>query len=188
MKSHSTLLNIFILVLIPASTLAVKAINDTKKYPVCIDDSDCEKKNLDGHACFQYFCYPWQPKEQQASDPVRPLESCRKDNDCPQMQGGPAKCFRHFERRKVTYGVCVASIDRCDVHDDCYAKGGKCCNGYCCNEDYFQALSEMPCFNDLGCKVRSLFKNSQCAEVLELSLFFFAPLRRDLPSAVSIRH
>ena len=39
--------------------------------------------------------------------------------------------------------------------EDCYAKGGECCNGYCCNEEYFSALAEMPCFNDLGCSVRS---------------------------------
>ena len=73
------------------------------------------------------------------------------------MLGGPAKCFRHYERRKVTHGVCVPSIDTCDKHDDCYAKGGKCCNGYCCNEEYFEALGDMPCYNDLGCQVQSVF-------------------------------
>ena len=83
----------------------------------------------------------------------RPLELCRQDVDCPKMLGGPAKCFRHYERRKVTHGVCVPSIDTCTNHDDCYAKGGKCCNGYCCNGEYFNALADMPCFNNLGCKV-----------------------------------
>ena len=140
--------------LFPSYTFAVQAINDTKRFPICIDDSDCEKRNLDGYACFQYFCYPWDNKPSMASDPPRPLELCRKDKDCPKMLGGPAKCFKHYDRRRVTHGVCVPSIDRCDTHDDCYAKGGKCCNGHCCNEEYFVALGEMPCFNDLGCKVR----------------------------------
>ena len=150
MKSHYLYLTTILL--LPASTLAVQAINDTQKYPVCIDDSDCEKRNLDGHACFQYFCYPWEKKPVEASVST-PLALCRKDVDCPNMLGGPAKCFRHYERRKVTHGVCVPSIDRCSEHEDCYAKGGKCCNGYCCNNEYFEALADMPCFNDLGCKV-----------------------------------
>ena len=140
--------------LLPASTMAVLLINDTAKYPVCISDSDCEAHNFDGYACFQYFCYPWQNKPQMASEAeLRPLKTCRKDSDCPHMQGGPAKCYRHYEKRKVAYGVCVPSIDKCSTHSDCYAKGGKCCNDYCCNEEYFQALADMPCFNDLGCKV-----------------------------------
>ena len=149
MVHYSLLLSL----LLPASTLAVLAINDTKRYPVCIDDSDCEKRNLQEYACFQYFCYPYEKNAQTASEAVLPLDQCRKDKDCPSMQGGPAKCFRHYERRKVTYGVCVPSIDRCDNHEDCYAKGGKCCNGYCCNQEYFDALAGMQCFNDLGCKV-----------------------------------
>ena len=139
--------------LLPVSTLAVIAINDTKSYPVCISDSDCDKQKLDGYACFQYFCYPWEKKAKMASE-ERPLELCRKDRDCPNMLGGPAKCFRHYDRRKVTEGVCVPSIDTCNDHDDCYAKGGRCCNGYCCNEEHFQALSMMPCFTNLGCQVK----------------------------------
>ena len=75
MKSQS--LNLLVLVLLPASSLAVIAINGTERFPVCIDDSDCEKRNLDGHACFQYFCYPWEPKATEASEPERPLATCR---------------------------------------------------------------------------------------------------------------
>lgn len=48
------------------------------------------------------------------------------------------------------------TIDRCNSHEDCYAKGGKYCNGYCCNGEYFNALVDMPCFNDLGCKVQKI--------------------------------
>ena len=145
--------------ILPASTLAVIAINDTKKYPICIGDSDCEANNLDGYACFQYFCYPWEKKATVASEAaLRPLQLCRKDVDCPKMLGGPAKCYRHYERRKVTHGVCMPSIDRCEKHDDCYAKGSKCCNGFCCNNEYYDALSDMPCYSDLGCVV-SIFIN-----------------------------
>ncbi len=86
---------LFVLCLLPLSTVAVLSINDTSKYPVCIDDADCEKKNLDGYACFQYFCYPWEKKPASASiGQDQPLELCRKDSDCPKMLGGPAKCFR----------------------------------------------------------------------------------------------
>jgi hypothetical protein len=150
----SFLPSVLLLVALPASTLAVIAINNTDKYPVCVEESDCEKKNLDGYACFQYFCYPWQKKASEASQPPKPLEPCMRHSDCPQMQGGPAKCFRHYLRRTVTWGVCVPSIDRCDYHDECVGKGGKCCNGFCCNTEYFEALKIMPCFNDIGCKVK----------------------------------
>ena len=61
MKNHYLLTTVLLLPCI-TTTLAVKAINDTEKYPVCVSDSDCEQKNLIGHACFQYFCYPWQDK------------------------------------------------------------------------------------------------------------------------------
>ena len=141
--------------LLPTTILAVMEINDTTKYPVCTANSDCENYNLgvNQFACFQYFCYPW-VKKAQTADANQPLQLCRRDNDCPNMRGGRAKCFRHFERRKINHGVCVPSVDECKVYDDCYAKGGKCCNGYCCNEEYYQALADMPCFNNLGCKVQ----------------------------------
>ena len=62
MKSQHILTTILVSTYI-SSSFAVKAINDTELYPVCIADSDCEKNNLDGHACFQYFCYPWKKEE-----------------------------------------------------------------------------------------------------------------------------
>ena len=67
MKNHYYLLTTILLLPCITTTLAVKAINDTEKYPVCVADSDCEKKNLIGHACFQYFCYPWQEKATEVS-------------------------------------------------------------------------------------------------------------------------
>ena len=67
MKNHYYLLTTVLLLPCITTTLAVKAINDTEKYPVCVADSDCEKKNLIGHACFQYFCYPWQEKATEVS-------------------------------------------------------------------------------------------------------------------------
>ncbi len=66
----------------------------------------------------------------------------RRHSDCPPMRGGPAKCYRHYSRRKVTQvtqqtsavtnnnnfvyvfqGICVASIDHCDTKEDCVGKG-----------------------------------------------------------------
>ena len=142
--------------ILPAYTLAVQQINDTDKYPICMTNEECEAKNLDGHACFQYFCYPWKKQAKLASE-KKPLELCRTSKDCPKMLGGPAKCYRHYEKRKITSGICVPSIDTCEVHEDCYAKGGKCCNGFCCNEEYFSALADLPCFTNLGCKVSKKF-------------------------------
>ena len=142
--------------ILPAYTLAVLQINDTDKYPICMTNDECEAKNLDGHACFQYFCYPWKKQATLATEKP-PLELCRTSKDCPKMQGGPAKCYRHYEKRKITSGICVPSIDTCETHEDCYAKGNKCCNGFCCNEEYFSALADLPCFTNLGCKVSKKF-------------------------------
>ena len=147
--------------LVTATTLfsvaqAVKQINDIKKYPACLEDSDCETRHkLQDHACFQYFCYPWKKTAVTASAKPKPLNECRRNKDC---ASGAApnqrqKCFRHHDKRKITSGICVDSFDDCDSHDECIGKGGKCCNGYCCNGDYFEAIKSFPCSTDLGCEV-----------------------------------
>ena len=64
-----------------------------------------------------------------------------------------------YSHLKVTNGVCLDgdSHERCEVHDDCAGKGGKCCNapdGYCCSEAYFGAMKELPCKENFGCQVR----------------------------------
>ena len=42
------------------------------------------------------------------------------------------------------------------MHDDCLGSGGKCCNGFCCNEKYFNEIKNLECFSDDGCKVKIL--------------------------------
>ncbi len=111
---------------------AVQTMNDTDKYPACIEDNDCRR--LENHACFQYFCYPWQAVSAVATDLPMPLNLCRGNKDCPRVGAEKQECFRHHDKRKITSGICVPSIDTCTEHDDCEDKGGKCCNGYCCNE------------------------------------------------------
>ena len=56
------------------------------------------------------------------------------------MTKTPTKCFK--ERGK---GVCVSEADynKCESHEDCQAKGGKCCSDYCCNEKYYNSLNEI---------------------------------------------
>jgi len=33
----------------------------------------------------------------------------------------------------------------CEAHDECKDRGGKCCNDYCCNKEYFDALQKLAC-------------------------------------------
>ena len=61
---------------------------------------------------------------------------------------------------QVTNGVCLDSdsTEMCYEHGECAGKGGKCCNGYCCSEDYFDAMKQLPCTNNEGCQVQNMFK------------------------------
>ena len=62
--------------------------------------------------------------------------------------------FRHPDKRRISKGICLKnSPSRCDTHDECIGSGGKCCNGFCCNDVYFNAIKELPCLNDEGCQV-----------------------------------
>jgi len=127
--------NVFILtVCLPALTLAVSSINDIQTYKPCIVDSvECP----DNQACFQYFCYP---KEASAEEP---LTSCKKNSECDGWSPNKTeKCFKEGQS-----GVCIPAEDyeMCEAHEDCEGRGEKCCNDYCCNNDYFQALLEVPC-------------------------------------------
>ena len=149
------------LVFLARSASAVVALTNSSLYPVCFADGDCEKVHkLRDHACFQYFCYPWRTDVSAEADepaPELPLKLCRRSKECrdPATPEERPKCFRHPERRKVTNGVCVGpdETEMCETHGDCVDLGGKCCNGYCCNEEYFRAMGEMPCAEDKGCKV-----------------------------------
>jgi len=130
---------------------SVTMMNDTMRFPACFEDNDCRK--LDSHACFQYFCYPWQSPKELDEEPL-PLALCRTDKDCGLKDGARRqKCFKHHDKRKITSGICIPSVDDCSSHEDCEEKGGKCCNSYCCNEAYFEAIQKLPCVSNEGCQV-----------------------------------
>ena len=153
MKAKLLLFAIIMALFTAKTATALKVMNDTTLYPFCLDNSDC--RELPGHVCFLYFCYPWRTTSEAES--VRPIKLCRRSRDC--LDG--ERCVRHHDRRRVRNGVCAKrdEIEECEHHDDCVDLGGKCCaNNYCCNEEYFQAMAELPCFSDIGCKVRVLMK------------------------------
>jgi hypothetical protein len=119
-------------------------------FLACIDDSDCSVKGH-GFACFQYICYPW------ADDTAIPAkdrkETCKSNDDC----SNQLKCFRHHDRRQIHRGLCMEDITDCSENgrDDCKAAGAQreCCNGqYCCGQEFFDQLKQLPCVNHLGCK------------------------------------
>lgn len=137
------------------STYAVKLwnMNDTKTYPACLGEQECEK--LDGHACFKFLCYPWKPKAIVA-DKKPKFKGCRRNKDCG-GKGSKKTCLRHHDKRNIYQGFCVDDkIRQCDAHTDCNANGkkygGKCCNGYCCSEAYFNEIKKIPCSTNEGCQ------------------------------------
>ena len=139
-----TLWGCMFLVFLPASTLAIVSINDTALYKPCIPYSSAAACPSEDQQCFQYFCYP----RTGAQDP---LKSCKKNSDCNDVYGAP-KCSKQSR-----VGICVSRDDyeRCYTNEECEGRGGKCCADYCCNEEYFQALQEIPCEEDDGeCQVR----------------------------------
>jgi hypothetical protein len=90
-----------------------------------------------------------------ASEKKKPLALCRSNNDCTKGTNLRATCFRHTNRRTVTNGICVDAEDECYDHSECDGpnQGGKCCNGYCCREEYFAEMKKLECKNDFGCQV-----------------------------------
>ena len=58
-----------------------------------------------------------------------------------------SKCFKNYTYKNYNYaqGVCVSEADynKCKSHEDCQERGGKCCSDYCCNEKYYNSLSEV---------------------------------------------
>lgn len=141
------------------SIKAIEAWNmtDTSKFPACLGDSECNdldsRKELpkNHHACFQYFCYPWK-EEATTADETNLFKSCRKNSQC-KVNGKKGHCYRHPDKRRISKGICLKnSPSRCDTHDECIGSGGKCCNGFCCNDVYFNAIKELPCLNDEGCQ------------------------------------
>ena len=158
---------------------AVLSMNNTDKYPACIEDNDCRR--LDNHVCFQYFCYPWQTVSSGASDEALPLNLCRSNKDCPRVGEEKQECFRHHDKRKITSGICVQSQDTCTDHDECEDKGGKCCNGYCCNEGYYEAIQNLPCVSNEGCQVGIIVSIVHLANLAFLLRLFQTTIRDPEP-------
>ena len=102
---HRFLLYYSLLVL-QTSFLSVNAINvwnmtDIKKYPACLDDTECEKLDSrkqnakNHHACFQYFCYPWKETATTAAKSKDlAFKGCRRNKDCKSKDNKKNKCFR----------------------------------------------------------------------------------------------
>ena len=84
------------------STNAINVWNmtDAKTYPACLSDQECEKyderkqNGKNTHACFQYFCYPWETKSKTADKSPPPFKSCRKNKEC-KTDGKKGICFRY---------------------------------------------------------------------------------------------
>ena len=84
------------------STNAINVWNmtDAKTYPACLSDQECEKydelkqNGKNTHACFQYFCYPWETKSKTADKSQPPFKSCRKNKEC-KTDGKKGICFRY---------------------------------------------------------------------------------------------
>ena len=84
------------------STSAINVWNmtDAKTYPACLSDQECEKyderkqNGKNTHACFQYFCYPWETKSKTADKSPPPFKSCRKNKEC-KFDGKKGICFRY---------------------------------------------------------------------------------------------
>ena len=66
--------------------------------------------------------------------------------------------FRHSDKRNINRGICLKGSERdCDKHNDCNGYGGKCCNGYCCSNKYFEEIQKIACVSDEGCQVSKYF-------------------------------
>jgi len=148
-----TILSIIIVTAQCNSNNEIHSMSQIKKkeaaFKACIDDSDCVDQGSD-YACFQYICYPW---EDDSAVPKKDKRATCKSQD--QCSAG-LECFRHHDRRNIHKGLCMEPIADCSENGDSDCKHGakrSCCNGqYCCEEEYFNQLKELPCFNDQGCK------------------------------------
>jgi len=118
-------------------------------FKACIDDSDCSSQG-NGYACFQYICYPWEDDSAVAKEDRK--ATCKSNEQC----GSDLVCFRHHDRRNIHKGLCMEEIKDCSENGKSDCKHGpnrSCCNGqYCCGQEYFDQLKQLPCVNDQGCK------------------------------------
>lgn len=79
-------------------------MTDTKTYPACLSDDECKKlderkqNGVNTHACFQYFCYPWEKAAKTADKDPPPFKSCRKNKEC-KSGGKKGVCYRYSWKR-----------------------------------------------------------------------------------------
>jgi len=130
----------------------LQSANQIKSSPfkVCIDDSDCA--HMEGkYGCFQYICYPYED-DSLISAAARKTK-CTRNDEC----GANQVCHRHPSRRHINTGLCMDELGDCREHgdNDCKSPGGserRCCNGqFCCEEEYFNQLANLPCVNHEMC-------------------------------------
>ena len=85
-------------------------MTDVKTYPACLGKDECVKLDArkqnpkDYHACFQYFCYPWQEVALTADEATKPqkkplFKGCRNSKDCPSVKGKKGHCFRYIQHK-----------------------------------------------------------------------------------------
>ena len=95
----------FSILVLHANIQSTNAINvwnmtDTKTYPACLSDDECKKlderkqNGKNTHACFQYFCYPWEKAAKTADKDPPPFKSCRKNKEC-KSDGKKGVCYRY---------------------------------------------------------------------------------------------
>jgi len=128
---------------------------NSSPFTICIDDSDCLKLGQgDKYACFQFLCYPWENDSEVAPKDRIPL--CRNDKQCSDGK----KCYRHFDRRRVSKGLCFDELQECGIEEDdekCPKDKG-CCGSFCCDQKYYESYSQLPCMNHRGCEDLGLGK------------------------------
>jgi len=140
---------------IPSLSQVKEAAKPKPKVPfkACIDDSDCAGQGTD-YACFQYLCYPWKDDSKIAKKDK--MKTCKSSDHC----ANGLECYRHPDRRNIYMGLCMEAVVDCSENgqEDCKQPGNKgpnkaCCNGaYCCQQDYFSQLQQLPCVSHQPCR------------------------------------
>ena len=90
--------------------------------------------------------YPWKDDSGVAASEKRDI--CRRSSDCKRPG---QECQLHQDRRKINKGICMNEVTDCDTPADCQGGSG-CCNGYCCEQRYYQQYKALPCITHLGCQ------------------------------------
>jgi len=130
----------FLLVFLPTLSFGVKTINNTEKYKPCIAGSTLPNLQCpENQFCYQTFCYPKKPSDDE------PLKLCKRKSEC---KDPGYTCKAAYSSQKL----CVLNDDSelCKSHQGCQNQGSgdKCCGDFCCNNAYYDALTQQDCLND----------------------------------------